>query len=79
VLASDAAVADALSTAFLVAGPELARSVCAARLGTLALFVLDAQPDEILAVGHRDGVSVEPSAGIRLVHRSPETEPQHSD
>ena len=52
-LASDAAVADALSTAFLVAGPELARSVCAARPGTLALFVLDAQPDEILAVGQR--------------------------
>ena len=79
VLASDAAVADALSTAFLVAGPELARSVCAARPGTLALFVLDAQPDEILAVGQRDLVSVEPAAGIRLVHRAPEREPLHPD
>ena len=79
VLASEAAVADALSTAFLVAGPELARSVCAARPGTLALLVLDARPDEILAVGSRDGVSVEPAAGVRLVHRSPEAEPLHPD
>jgi len=79
VLASEAAVADALSTAFLVAGPELARSVCAARPGTLALLVLDARPDEILALGRRDGVSVDPAAGVRVVHRSPEAEPLHLD
>jgi thiamine biosynthesis lipoprotein len=79
VLSTEAAVADALSTAFLVAGPELARSVCAARPGTLALLVLEARPDEILAVGQRDGVAVEPSAGVRLVQRAPETEPLHPD
>jgi thiamine biosynthesis lipoprotein len=79
VFAAEAAAADALSTAFLVAGPELARAVCAARPGTLALLVLDAQPDEILAIGRRDGVSVEPAAGVRLVHRAPETERLHPD
>jgi thiamine biosynthesis lipoprotein len=79
VVASEAAVADALSTAFLVAGPELARSVCAARPGTLALLVLDAQPDEILLVGRRDGVSVDPAPGVRVVHRSLEAEPTHLD
>jgi hypothetical protein len=78
-VASEAAVADALSTAFLVAGPELARSVCAARPGTLALLVLDAQPDEILLVGRRDGVSVDPAPGVRVVHRSLEAEPTHLD
>ena len=79
VLASEAAVADALSTAFLVGGPELAETVCAARPGTLALFVLDAQPDELVAVGSRDGVSVEPAAGVRVVRRELETEPVYPD
>ena len=66
VVASDAAVADALSTAFLVAGPALADRVCAARPGTLALFVPDEQPDEIILIGARDGTRVEPSAGVKL-------------
>jgi thiamine biosynthesis lipoprotein len=79
VLASEAAVADALSTAFLVGGPDLARSVCAARPGTLALLVLDEAPDEILEIGARDGVSLEPAAGVRIVRRAPDTEPQHPD
>jgi len=30
-------------------------------------------------VGQRDLVSVEPAAGIRLVHRAPEREPLHPD
>ena len=71
VLTPDAAVADALSTAFLVAGPELARSVCAARPGTIALLVLDAQPHEILAVGKRDRVTVDPAAGVHVVEATP--------
>jgi len=71
VVASDAAVADALSTAFLVAGPALAESVCAARPGTLALLVLDERPEEILALGSRDGVRVEPGPGLRLALRRP--------
>ena len=70
VVARDASVADALSTAFLVAGPALAESVCAARPGTLALLVLEERPDEILQFGTRDGVSLEPVAGVRLVRRA---------
>jgi FAD:protein FMN transferase len=79
VLASEAAVADALATAFLVGGPDLAATVCAARPGTLALLVLDAAPDEILEVGGRDGVSLEPAKGVRIVRRAPGTEPLHPD
>ena len=71
VVAGDASVADALSTAFLVAGPALAESVCAARPGTLALVVLEERPEEILALGSRDGVGVEPGPGLRLVERRP--------
>jgi FAD:protein FMN transferase len=67
VLTSEAAVADALSTAFLVAGPSLAGPFCAARPGTMALLVLEAAPREILVLGKRDGVRVEPASGVRLV------------
>jgi thiamine biosynthesis lipoprotein len=79
VLASEAAVADALSTAFLIGGPGLAASVCATRPGTLAFLVLDARPDEILEVGRRDSVSLEPAAGVRVVRRAPEADPFHPD
>jgi hypothetical protein len=68
-VASDASVADALSTAFLVAGPALAEAVCASRPGTLALVVLEERPDEILVFGSRDGVKVEPGTGVRLASR----------
>jgi thiamine biosynthesis lipoprotein len=67
VLASEAAVADALSTAFLVGGPSLASAFCAARPGTMALLVLDGKPRDILVVGKRDGVTVEPGEGVLLV------------
>jgi thiamine biosynthesis lipoprotein len=67
VVASEAAVADALSTAFLVGGPELAGPFCAARPGTMALLVTDARPRQLLLFGRRDGVTVEPATGIRLV------------
>ena len=67
VVASEAAVADALSTAFLVGGPALAAPFCTARPGTMALLVLEARPREILVLGRRDGVVVEPAAGVRLV------------
>jgi thiamine biosynthesis lipoprotein len=72
VVTSDAAVADALSTALLVAGPVLAEAVCRARPGTLALLVLDERPDEILAVGTRNGVTLEPASGVRLVRHPAE-------
>jgi thiamine biosynthesis lipoprotein len=67
VVTSEASVADALSTAFLVGGPSLASPFCAARPGTMALLVLDEKPREILVVGKRDGVTVEPAEGIRIV------------
>ena len=41
VAAPGAAQADALSTAFLVAGPELAEGYCAANPGTLAVLTMD--------------------------------------
>ena len=67
VVASEAAVADALSTAFLVGGPALAGPFCAARPGTMALLVTDAEPREIRVFGRRDGVTVEPAEGVRVV------------
>jgi len=67
VVTSEAAVADALSTAFLVGGPALAAPFCAARPGTMALLVLDAEPREIRVFGTREGVTVEPASGVRLV------------
>jgi len=70
VVASDASVADALSTAFLVAGPALAESVCAARPGTLALLVLKERPEEILVLGSREAATIEPVSGVRLVTRA---------
>jgi hypothetical protein len=66
-VASEAAVADALSTAFLVGGPALAGPFCVARPGTMALLVTDARPRQILVLGRRDGVTVEPATGVRLV------------
>jgi hypothetical protein len=60
-------VADALSRAFLVAGPALAAPFGAARPGTMALLVMDARPRQIQVFGSRDGVSVEPAPGIRVV------------
>jgi thiamine biosynthesis lipoprotein len=67
VVASEAAVADALSTAFLVGGPALAAPFCATRPGTMALLVTDARPRQILVFGKRDGVTVEPATGIRVI------------
>jgi thiamine biosynthesis lipoprotein len=67
VVASEAAVADALSTAFLVAGPELARAVCTSRPGTLVLLALEARPDELLVVGTHAGATLEPAPRVSLV------------
>jgi thiamine biosynthesis lipoprotein len=66
-LASEAAVAEALSTAFLVGGPELAAPFCAARPGTMALLVTEARPRQIQCLGSREGVTIEPAAGVRVV------------
>jgi hypothetical protein len=50
-----------------VGGPELAAPFCASRPGTVGLLVTDARPRQILAFGKRDGVTVEPATGIRVV------------
>jgi thiamine biosynthesis lipoprotein len=70
VVTSEAAVADALSTAFLVAGPSLASAFCASRPGTMALLVLDDAPREIHVFGRRDGIAVDTAAGVRTVEAS---------
>ena len=54
-----AADADALSTAFLVAGPSLAESYCADHAGTLALLVLETEPDRLLVFGSHEGAALE--------------------
>jgi thiamine biosynthesis lipoprotein len=69
-VAAEAAVADALSTAFLVGGPSLAGPFCAARPGTMALLVLDAEPREVRVFGKRDGATVDPAAGVRIVEEA---------
>jgi thiamine biosynthesis lipoprotein len=71
VVTSEAAVADALSTAFLVGGASLAGPFCASRPGTMALLVLDAAPREIRVFGKRDGVTVDPAAGVLVVEATP--------
>jgi thiamine biosynthesis lipoprotein len=59
VVTASAADADALSTAFLVAGPELAERYCADHPGTLTLLVLDADPGHVVRFGGCDGALVE--------------------
>ena len=54
-----AADADALSTAFLVGGPDLAGRYCAAHAGTLALLVLESEPASPVQFGSCEGVAVE--------------------
>ena len=61
VVTASAADADALSTAFLVAGPPLAESYCAGHANTLALLVLEAEPNRLLVFGSHDGASWEGS------------------
>jgi FAD:protein FMN transferase len=63
VVTGSAAEADALSTAFLVAGPSLAETYCADHPGTLALLVLEAEPDRPPRVfGGHEGATLEESS-----------------
>lgn len=59
VVTANAADADALSTAFLIGGPELARRYCDRRPGTLAIFVLDEPDEPIVTVGRYNGATLE--------------------
>jgi FAD:protein FMN transferase len=59
VVTANAADADALSTAFLIGGPELARRYCDSCPQTLAILVLD-QPDEpAVTIGRYNGATLE--------------------
>jgi thiamine biosynthesis lipoprotein len=57
VITRDAATADALSTAFLIGGPELARRYCERQGDTLAVLVLD-EPGEPTQVFGRCGGAI---------------------
>jgi thiamine biosynthesis lipoprotein len=61
VIATSAAAADALSTAFLVGGPELAERYCAAHPGVMALVTPD-DGSETLVFGRVAGAFVQPSS-----------------
>jgi thiamine biosynthesis lipoprotein len=65
-IADEAAVADALATAFFVGGPAVAASVCAAWPGTLAILALDDEPQTLRVIGRREGVGIEPAHGVAL-------------
>ncbi len=59
VVTSTAASADALSTAFLIGGPDLARRYCGAGAHTLAVFVLDEPGDRTEVVGGYGAAALE--------------------
>jgi thiamine biosynthesis lipoprotein len=59
VVTAEAAVADALSTAFLVGGPELARSYCEDHPGTLALVTSDDGTERPRVFGQCPGGTLE--------------------
>jgi thiamine biosynthesis lipoprotein len=58
VVTRDAATADALSTAFLIAGPELAKRYCTSHPETLALLMLDAGTERLQIFGSCPGAQV---------------------
>jgi thiamine biosynthesis lipoprotein len=59
VITREAAVADALSTAFLVDGPHLAARYCAAHSDTLALLTRDDGCERVEVFGTCAGVTIE--------------------
>ena len=59
VIAKDAASADALSTAFLIGGPALAREYCATHAETLAVLVLDEPGERTEVFGRCSGATLE--------------------
>jgi thiamine biosynthesis lipoprotein len=59
VVTGDAAAADALSTAFLIAGPDLARPYCDTHPDTLAILLLEDGAEAPLVLGRYGGATVE--------------------
>ena len=62
VVTTDAAAADALSTAFLIGGPSLAHAYCAMHPNTMAILVLDGPETPVQVFGRYDGAILERSA-----------------
>jgi FAD:protein FMN transferase len=74
VVADEAALADALATAFLVGGAGLAERYCAAHPGTMALVTAEAQPEDLLVFGTHPGATLEAGrdeCGARHASTSP--------
>jgi thiamine biosynthesis lipoprotein len=61
VVTSDATSADALSTAFLIGGPELAEAYCSTHPDTLAILVLDRPNRPVRICGQYNGAILEQS------------------
>lgn len=59
VVCGSAADADALSTAFLIGGPELAARYCRQHPGVLALLTPDGDSEATIVIGRCAGVEVE--------------------
>jgi thiamine biosynthesis lipoprotein len=59
VITGDAATADALSTAFLIGGPELARRCCDGSTDVLAVLVLDDPGERTEVFGRYNGATLE--------------------
>jgi FAD:protein FMN transferase len=59
VIASDAATADALSTAFLIGGPDLAERYCTTHPNTLAVLVLDDPDQRVVTFGRHAAATLE--------------------
>ncbi len=70
-IAGEAAVADALATAFFIGGAPTAEAVCAARPGVVALLALESEPGTLRVVGERQGLEIEPAEGWRLSKPQP--------
>jgi len=62
VVAREATLADGLSTAFLVGGPELAERYCAANPGTLGFLTMETNPRQRLQFGACAGVRLIPDS-----------------
>lgn len=77
VITRDAADADALSTAFLVGGLDLARRYVDAHPGTLAILTEAADPRRPHVIGHYAGARVEP-AHPRAHRRPPQPVAAHA-
>jgi len=59
VVTPDATSADALSTAFLIGGPELAKAYCSKHPDTLAVLVLDRPNRPVRVCGQYNGAILE--------------------